>query len=430
MPAYRVWRADADQVDVLVLGADLRQALVAVRALGRAGRSVGAVALTSEPDVPALHSRWCRLALSLVHPAIGPDDFMAGLLAVVERYGVRVVLPADDGVLKVLSQRRAELEAHCLIALAHEPALSLLDSKEDTLALAVRLGIPVPEGILVQEEGQLDDVAERVGFPAVVKPAESWPVPRAGEAGQRLFCHGVSSKEELQAVAAAMLEVGGRPIVQPWLPGAREAVSLFVADGRVLARFAQVAYRMMPPLGGSSIYRKSIPPPSDATSAAESLVLTAGLDGYAEVEFRRDADGRAVLMEVNPRLSASVEIAIRAGVDFPALAVALAEGTTLRSFPSYRTGVRMRWLGGDLEWLYRSVSERGGLDVPTPLEAARELVASTFRPTGYDYLGWSDPRPAWYASARFAKAAARRLAGPSGNRVNLPPKGSVSRSRG
>ncbi len=108
-------------------------------------------------------------------------------------------------------------------------------------------------------------------------------------------------------------------------------------------------------------------------------------------------------MEVNPRLSASVEIAVRAGVDFPLLIAHQAASRPLPAYTGYRTGVRVRWLGGDVQWLARSVRKRGHTDVPTVRQAVKEVAASTFRRTAYDYADWGDPRPAAVATGRFAK---------------------------
>src|SRR6202023_1089385 len=90
-------------------------------------------------------------------------------------------------------------------------------------------------------------------------------------------------------------------------------------QGQIYARFAQWAKRTDPPLGGTSVLRQSIPIPPDIGDQAERLVIEIELEGYSEVEFRRDNGGIPYLMEINPRLSASVEIAVRSGVDFPYL---------------------------------------------------------------------------------------------------------------
>jgi hypothetical protein len=59
-------------------------------------------------------------------------------------------------------------------------------------------------------------------------------------------------------------------------------------------------------------------------------------------------------MEINPRLWGSVQLAIDAGADFPALAVALHRGEPIPPVEP-RVGVRTRWLLGDLDHLLISL---------------------------------------------------------------------------
>jgi predicted ATP-grasp superfamily ATP-dependent carboligase len=166
---------------------------------------------------------------------------------------------------------------------------------------------------------------------------------------------------------------------------------------------------MLPPLGGSSVVRESIPLPRDLTEAAEALVQKAGLDGYTEVEFRRDGDGTPFLMEVNPRLSASVDIAVRAGVDFPGLLYAWAGGRPLPKVRGYREGLRMRWLGGDIRWLHQTLVHRGRPEMTRPSSALGVFARDCFVPHAYDYLIWDDPRPAVTAVTRLVTGASSKL---------------------
>src|SRR5438552_17451982 len=114
------------------------------------------------------------------------------------------------------------------------------------------------------------------------------------------------------------------------------------------ARFAQWAKRMSPPWGGESIVRQSIPVPPDIGDHAERLVREIELEGYAEVEFRRDQAGAPHLMEINPRLSASVEMAVRSGVDFPYLLYQWTNREPIDRVDGHRVGGWMRHLKGDI----------------------------------------------------------------------------------
>jgi hypothetical protein len=108
-------------------------------------------------------------------------------------------------------------------------------------------------------------------------------------------------------------------------------------------------------------------------------------------------------MEINPRLSASVEIAVRAGVDFPLLIYRWAAGLRIEPVLAYREGVRVRWLGGDLQWLHWVTRQQGMPDVP-PLGRAVGIFAGDFlRPMAYDYVDRRDLRPLLVATRTFLR---------------------------
>jgi predicted ATP-grasp superfamily ATP-dependent carboligase len=398
-------RASYGRLDAMVLDADERQSLVTVRSLGRTGLRVGAFDDTPYP--PAATSRWCSARRRLPD---GADSwrYLDAVLDLVHRHRPRVVFSARDSTIEALRERRAEIERETMLALAAEPALEIAVSKERTLALAQRLGIPVPLSVPIADPGAAADATVRTGLPAVVKPVRSWVQPADG-AGRRLSCVVVTNGPEARRATEAAMRAGGQVLLQEWLRGSREAVSLICVDGKIRARFAQVARRMLPPLGGSSIVRESIPLPADLTEAAEALVLAAELEGYVEVEFRRDVDGTGYLMEMNPRLSASVEIAVRSGVDFPRLLYTWASGAAMPSPPAYRAGVQMRWLGGDIQWLQQTLAARGRPETVPPATALRQFARDCMTPYFYDYAMVRDPSPALTATSRMlAKAVLRR----------------------
>jgi predicted ATP-grasp superfamily ATP-dependent carboligase len=393
-----------DRLDAAILDGDERQTLVSVRSLGRSGLYTGT--FDASPITPAFHSRWCSVA-ERVPEAADEQRYVEAVLDLVSRFRPRVLFVSRDGTIEVLRPIRGEIEsAASALTLAPEAALEVALSKERTLALASRLGIRTPISVLLRTGDEAEAAGRLTGFPAVVKPVQSWA--RAARGGRRLSCVIVTDTDEARLVTDNVIRAGGRVLLQQWVRGTREAVSLFCVEGRIHARFAQIARRMLPPLGGSSIVRESIPLPPDLTEAAEALVVTAGLDGYSEIEFRRDADGTAFLMEINPRLSASVEVAVRAGVDFPRLLFAWAAGLPLPTVLTYREGVRMRWLGGDIHWLGEVLRQRGRPDVPPPEQAFGTFVRDCFRPYAYDYLMWGDLGPAVVATTNFTTAPLRR----------------------
>jgi predicted ATP-grasp superfamily ATP-dependent carboligase len=388
-------------VDALVLDARLRQALVTVRSLGRRDLSVAAAAAST--DAPAFSSRWCRRSFVIDAPA-GSDAYLESLLRVLDDTQPRVVIPCGDATVDLLRRHRDTVGARTHLALASEASLAIAVNKEKTIAIAKSLRITPPRCVVVSAESDVAPALHEVALPLVVKPSESW-LP--GRPGVRVVSRVATTYDEAARAVADLQRLGGVALFQQLLSGRREAVSLLHAGGAIKARFTQWAKRTSPPLGGESVLRQSIETPSDIGDQAERLVRAIGLEGYSEVEFRRDDGGTPYLMEINPRLSASVEIAVRSGVDFPLLIHLWAAGEPVPTIASYRTGGWMRHLRGDLMTTIAACRQRGRPEVMPAMKAVLGFTASFFTPMAYDYLDWADLGPAVSATNGFLHEAAQ-----------------------
>ena len=388
--------------DALLLNAGVRQSLMAVRSLGRQGLRVAA-ALGASPGtrVPAFSSRWCGEPVWFDAPDAS-DAYLALLEAWLARAGARVVIPSHDGTIAMLRAHRARLERTTRLALASEAALTVAVNKERTLAAATRVGLKVPREAVIKTLADLPAALAHIGLPGVIKPAESWvPGTEGADGGHWVGPQLVVTEDEARRAADAVTKFGVPVLFQQYLTGRREALSFLYARGRMHARFAQWAARTRPPLGGESVLRQSIPIPEDLGPGAEALVREIDLEGYCEVEFRRDAAGEPFLMEINPRLSASVEVAVRAGVDFPHLLFRWASGDPIPVVTDYRVGGWMRNLGADIDTSLLALDQRGRPGIPAPARVVADFGLSFLRPSGYDYFWWSDPGPAVAATSAF-----------------------------
>ena len=242
----------------------------------------------------------------------------------------------------------------------------------------------------INDPGDLPTAVAEFGFPFVLKPTISW----TGKTARRVVPTEVINDKEALEVTARFLAAGAGVIAQEWASGRREGVSLFMVDGEVLAHCGHMAHRTAPLLGGSSVLRESIAVPDEVLNASVQLAKAIGIEGPCEVEFRRNAVGQSLLMELNPRLAGTMENAIRAGVDFPMMTWQWASGQPIRRVKDYRTGVRTRWLYGDVRWLFENTGQHGRPDT-VPRVRGFWLFASEFARTRYyDYIDWRDPGPA------------------------------------
>jgi hypothetical protein len=128
----------------------------------------------------------------------------------------------------------------------------------------------------------------------------------------------------------------------------------------------------------------------------EDAVLRAlGWHGVAMVEFRIRADGEPVFMEVNGRFWNSLALAVYAGADFPAMLVEMAERGDVKSRRDYRTGVRCRWMLGDLRHLmevWRGAPAAFPGEYPGRLRATSDFIMPVAG-THHDNFTFADPMP-------------------------------------
>jgi predicted ATP-grasp superfamily ATP-dependent carboligase len=387
-----------DVYDALVLDATGRQSLATVRSLGRRGLRVAAVGPSA--GQPAFSSRWCQQAF--ICPADeGTEAYFAHLEQLLDCTSARVLISAEESTIELIRRHRERLEQRVRIALAQEPALGIAMNKERTLAVAKQLGLGVPRAVPVAAVSEVGAALHEIGLPAVVKPVKSWSWD--GQQGDRIVSQLVTTAEEAKQAVEELTRFGGSTLFQEFIPGRRESLSFFYANGDIYARFAFWGKRTNPPLGGVYVLRQSIPVPEDTGEQAEHLVREIGLEGYCQVEFRRNDAGKPYLMEINPRLNAGIEMAVRAGVDFPYLLYQWATEQPIERVSNYRIGYKLRYLKGDIAGTIRALRQRGRPGVPSPTRAIFDFCISFLTPMSYDYVDWGDPLPVWAATIYFTR---------------------------
>lgn len=404
-------RSTRRDVDVLLLDAQFRQALVAARSLGVSGLSVATACCEAQARwAPAAHSRWVDLNAVVPDITTNAKGYVDGVLRLLDECPARVMIPGHDGSIATLRTHRRAFETRTALALASEAALDVAADKMRTLDLARHLGIDVPRSIFVADPSEVKAALDHVGCPAVVKPTIPWA--RSEGIGTRLFSMGARTLDEAKRRVDNLRSLGGQALIQEWLPGRRDAVSVFMTGGRFWARFAQASRREHPPLGGSTVFCESIPLLPDITEPSERLVREMKLEGCSMIEYRRDRQGRPVLMEVNARMGGSVQLAQSCGVDFPKLLYAWATGEPLSPVGDYAVGRKLRWLGGEIRALRVIFRDHGQLDVPSRGKALAVFVSDfVLNPSRFDVIDWRDPKPAFVEAAYMLNGATRVLLG-------------------
>jgi predicted ATP-grasp superfamily ATP-dependent carboligase len=235
-------------------------------------------------------------------------------------------LPHSAGYVSFLRQQIASLRPDLLIPLC-EPLMELLwdldppcevplhpavtEDQRNVLRdrrrfydRAAALGIAVPPWMPIGRPADLEEAARRLGYPLVLRGTR-------GLAGSQVRVAG-SSPEAAAALDELKRTSPGQPFAQAFIRGPRHLVGGFFSHGEAIRLFAQETLEQHPPVTGPSIRVRAC---ADETliHSARTLVADLGWSGMACVEFIRDERGGFVLMEMNPRPWAALEVAERAG---------------------------------------------------------------------------------------------------------------------
>lgn len=386
----------------IVFDGGTRAALAVTRSLGRAG--VHVVVMASSRTSLAGASRFAAERAMVPDPDREPESFCAALETLANRSEPMMWLPMTDASLTLVSSIRERLGG-ALLPFPDASALGTAWDKEKTLTAAATAGLATPETVVLDSR-EAAIRAENQSFPAVLKPRHSrWRAPdgslRTG------MVERVDRAQDLRAAWERLDAQIPSPLLQQFIPGAGMGVFALAEHGRVIATFAHRRLREFPPSGGVSVLRESIAVPDNLAEASASLLASLRWHGVAMIEFRVDArDGTPYVMEINPRFWGSLQLAIDAGVDFPALLYRMAVGEALGPVGPGRVGVRSRWVLGDLNHLWLRLKpnrRRSPLAPGTPGRfgaIARFLNPFAGRP---EVWRLSDPRPAFHEIRLYVK---------------------------
>ncbi|HEX7049648.1 MAG TPA: ATP-grasp domain-containing protein [Longimicrobiales bacterium] len=332
---------------ILVTDAEQRAALAAVRSLGRAGHEVSVCASREAPLAGA--SRYARRVATVPDPLGDAAGFVTALRRLVDEWGIDILLPFSEAALLAVLPARDAFAGIQIPFPDHERFARICD-KPAVLEAARAVGIAVPAQWRLDAPPQRGALPEGMRFPLVLKPARSVIEGRAGRIKSSVV-H-VADADALRA-ALERMPPGAYPVlVQERIIGPGVGVFLLVWADEVLASFSHRRIREKPPSGGVSVYRESIRLDPALLDASRALLRRFGWEGVAMVEYKVErATGTPYLMEINGRFWGSLQLAIDAGVDFPGLLVAAAQGRRMQPVLSYREGVRSRWFWGDVDHL-------------------------------------------------------------------------------
>jgi carbamoyl-phosphate synthase large subunit len=286
---------------VLIPGAGGDAGIGAIKSLRLAGYRGRIVATDADPLSPGLELADAATVL----PPVAAPDFFDRAIEFIRAEEVEVVLPTSGFDTPVYANHEGELHAVGVTAIGCGPYVMETCMDKWRFYERVRDEFPVP--------ATYREPPDDIEFPCFVKPVRG-----KGSRGVAV-CHD-------RAALDHWLRESDDLLVQEYLPGQEYSVDVLAdLDGRPLVAVPRVRLAVKE---GISV-RGQVIHDEEIQDLCLRLAAALHVKGAVCMQLRRDTAGAPRFIEVNPRMGGGTMFTALAGVNMPALCLALAGGRPL-----------------------------------------------------------------------------------------------------
>ncbi len=289
-----------------------------------------------------------------------------------------LVLPLVDFSAEILARNKKELSKYAIICTNDEDVFIRSQDKLEVMRICMENGLPCPQTLfnVVSVE---DVVSAGIKFPIVIKPRVGF--------GARGFNKFTTEVEFRQYVTEHQIDLS-KMVVQECLPEdcLNASDNIFVdRDGVIQSAFTYASYRYYPLKGGTGTFNGTINR-NDIHETSKRLAEVIGIKGCNGIDYMIDPrDGKAKVIEINPRVLACSKIGFVAGVNQAQQILEDAFQLPVTPMFEYKNDVRVRMSQIDTLWFLKS---------PDRFKAKPSWFS--FKNTVDQTFAWDDPFP-WFA---------------------------------
>jgi predicted ATP-grasp superfamily ATP-dependent carboligase len=214
-----------------------------------------------------------------------------------------VLLPTNDRLVSFLGRHYKSLSEKYLISVPEPRILDICLNKRLTYQAGQRLGVPVPESLFPDSYEELTQIAEKIHYPVIIKPAIMHTF--YANTGRKVFiCNNPLQLKEKYNIALKYIPAN-EIIIQEFLTGGAKnlySFGSFSVNGTPWGSLIANRIRQKPMnFGISTTYAKTVVLP-ELDNLAVKMLKGINYTGISEVEFMYDTlTGNYKLLEINSR---------------------------------------------------------------------------------------------------------------------------------
>ena len=275
---------------------------------------------------PGIYMDWLfDRSYTLPYPSSGGEGFVERLLDIKAQNGLDWVIPNLDVELPLYIKYAEDLASRGIQTFLPSMKLFRYRGKDKLAEIAEKIGVEVPETIVVHSESGLREACDKIGYPVIVK-------------GVYYLAHRAYSALEAAGHFRSIVAEWGYPVIVQQLVTGDEInlVGVGTGDG---ASLGSVAMKKISITSLGKVWSAVTVKNPLLTQAAERFVNDVGWRGPFEMECILDSEKQKLyLIEVNPRFPAWSYFATGVGVNLPSRMIRYARGETLSAKPDYEAG--------------------------------------------------------------------------------------------
>lgn len=262
-------------------------------------------------------------------PNAQDPSFADAILDLCVKEKVDLVLPLVTRELFPLSEHRSRFEnVGIRVLVSSYDSIQIANNKGDCFQFLKEAGIPVPQFFIVNNAEEFIHAAFELDHPQ--KPFCFKPTVANGSRGFRIVQDSINEAEQLFTqkpyntyitYTHAVKILSSQPfpplVVTEYLPGNEYSVDCVAENGKALLVVPRLRQKM---INGISVQGRF---ENDTAIIAycTQIIEVIGLHGNIGIQVKRNAAGKPLLLEINPRVQGTIVAALGAGVNLPLLAV-------------------------------------------------------------------------------------------------------------
>lgn len=270
-------------------------------------------------------------------PSSGETGFIDTILKICRERNISVVLPLVTKELEHFAAAKKKFEAEGIRVMVSSPdAISIANNKSACYSFLKKKGITVPEFFVINTTEEFIHAAYELGHPQKAfcfKPSIS-----NGSRGVRIVSDSINEIEQLfnfkpynlfitYPHALKILSSGKFPelLLSEHLPGDEYSVDCLASNGNTILAVPRIRTRMMNGISVAGEFVKD----DDIIRYCRDIISALDLHGNIGIQVKRNSMGKAMLLEINPRVQGTIVAGLGAGINLPLLAIKQELGMTL-----------------------------------------------------------------------------------------------------